>query len=292
MARLRVFCFHRVSDELSPAYPPIPVKVFDKICRYISRKYVPISINDLSSLNHSARKSYALVSFDDAYYDFYDSALPVLDKYKIPALQHVVSDSAQTGKTFWTQELNKIVEAYYASKKELFVPEYGNFRMNNIKDVEQAALKIYLGLLHDKNRGSVMDDLSRNIDFEYGHTRMLTWKELNEMSNYRVSFGSHTHTHATLNDLPEDRLFEELSQSRKMIIDNIKGSDCLALAFPNGQYNNSVVEAAKQCGYKYLFSTECMSIETVTLSDVLPRFSIYNREWWKNSIKLRLYNYK
>lgn len=292
MAKLRIFCFHRISDEFSPAYPPIPVNVFDKVCRYISRKYIAISIEDLSSLNNSSRKPYALVTFDDAYYDFYECAIPVLDKYRIPSLQHIVSDSAQSGNTFWTQDLNKIVEAYYLRKKDLDIPNYGIFKMNNTKDVEQTALKVYLNLLHNADRSSILSEISQGIGNEYEHTRMLTWNDLNGISKYNVSFGSHTHTHATLNDLPDDSVYEELSMSRKMIMENIQGTECMSLAFPNGQYNWRVVDIAKQCGYKYLFSTESMSAETVNLQNVLPRFSIYNREWWKNSIKLRLMNYK
>ena len=292
MAKLRVFCFHRISDEFSPAYPPIPVNVFDKVCRYISRKYIAISIEDLSSLNNSSRKPYALVTFDDAYYDFYECAIPVLDKYKIPSLQHIVSDSAQSGNTFWTQDLNKIVEAYYLRKKDLDVPNYGVFKMNNTKDVEQTALKVYLNLLHNADRSNILSEISQGIGNEYEHTRMLTWNDLNEISKYNVSLGSHTHTHATLNDLPDDSVYEELSRSRKMIMENVQGTECMSLAFPNGQYNGRVVDIAKQCGYKYLFSTESMSAETVNLQNVLPRFSIYSREWWKNSIKLRLMNYK
>jgi peptidoglycan/xylan/chitin deacetylase (PgdA/CDA1 family) len=292
MSKLKIFCFHRISDEFSPAYPPIPVRVFDKICKYISRKYFIVPVEDLHQLNKSTGKQYALVTFDDAYYDFYECAMPVLDKYKIPALQHVVSDSAQTGLTFWTQNLNKIIEAYYARKMDVVIPEFGKFHMNSTKDVEQTALNVYIHLLHNEYRSSILQDLSKGINHEYEHTRMLTWKELNEISKYNVSFGSHTHSHSTLNDLPDDMLYEELSKSRKMIMDNIHGTECLSLAFPNGQYNEKVVEQAKRCGYKYLFSTENMSAETLNLQNVLPRFSLYNREWWKNSIKLRLMNYK
>ena len=38
-AKYHIFCFHRVSDEYSPAYPPIPVKVFDRICRFLNRNF-------------------------------------------------------------------------------------------------------------------------------------------------------------------------------------------------------------------------------------------------------------
>ena len=268
------------------------MKVFDKICKYISRKYIVVPIEDLPQLKDLRNKQYALVTFDDAYYDFYESALPVLNKYKIPALQHVVSNSAQTGLTFWTQNLNKIIEAYYARKVDVDIPEFGKFHMNSTKDAEQAALNVYIHLLHNEHRSSILQDLSEGINHEYEHTRMLTWKELNEISKYNVSFGSHTHSHSTLNDLSDDMLYEELSKSRKMIMDNIHGSECLSLAFPNGQYNEKVVEQAKICGYKYLFSTENMSAETLNLQSVLPRFSLYNREWWKNSIKLWLMNCK
>lgn len=122
VSKSKIFCFHRVSDEISPAYPPLPKKVFRKTLEYIDKHYHVIDINDINSPIKSNKKL-AVLTFDDAYYDFYENALPILRKHNFPAVQHVITHCAETGESFWTQKLNKIIEAYYFNKKKIEIPE-------------------------------------------------------------------------------------------------------------------------------------------------------------------------
>lgn len=158
-AKYHIFCFHRVSDEYSPAYPPIPVKVFDRICRFIKRNYNIIDIEDSENAKTNKKPS-AIITFDDAYMDFYENALPILFKYKIPAIQHIITHSAETGETFWTQKLNKIVKKY--SDVRIKNVPYAGFKQNLyykfIKGIKTYYPLNYIDFNKDKARSFLMEE--------------------------------------------------------------------------------------------------------------------------------------
>ena len=290
-AKYHIFCFHRVSDEYSPAYPPIPVKVFDRICRFIKRNYNIIDIEDSENAKTNKNPS-AIITFDDAYMDFYENALPILFKYKIPAIQHIITHSAETGETFWTQKLNKIVEKYFLLKRDINIPEIAYYKKTDShKDIEQTALEIYLKLLNSSERSRVVENLYKNLEEEVEFTKMMQWKEINECISHGIRFGSHTHTHINLSQITENEIREELQKSKDIIIKNTSNSECISLAFPNGQYNENVLKVAHEVGFKYLFSTEAISCSKIETNSVLPRISIYSTSYWKNYLKLNLYKW-
>lgn len=285
-SKTQIVAFHRISDEFSPAYPPIPVKVFDKILSYMNRHYFVIPIEDMGK-SFASKKTRLVITFDDAYYDFYENALPLLNKYKFPALQHIITHSAETGESFWTQKLNKMIEACFTKKQDLVIPDLQiNRRLNSSKEVERTALEVYLMLLDRTDRNEILKKIEVQLGDDLVYTRMMGWKELNECTKFGISMGSHTHNHATLSNMNETELKFELEHSRNLILDNIHSSECLSLAFPNGKFNEAVIRTALDSGYKYLLSAEGASVNGDDFSSVLPRFCIYNKEWWKNYIKL------
>jgi peptidoglycan/xylan/chitin deacetylase (PgdA/CDA1 family) len=283
-----IFCFHRISDEYSPAYPPIPINVFDKICRYISKQYCVIPLHALHEKPIN-KKTRAIITFDDAYYDFYEHALPVLTKHKLPAVQHVITSCAETGESFWTQQLNKIVEGYHQTRKTIEIPELAiKLQVRTSRETEHAALSIYKQLLLLPERMQYLKDLEENLGIPVKQTKMMQWADISDSQNHGICFGSHTHTHANLTKLSQKELDFELRHSAALLQQHIKAQDYCPLAFPNGMFNDAVVSAAKNAGYNVLFSTEAKSYNTSEMFPVLPRFSLYHQQWWKNHLRLLL----
>ncbi len=67
-----------------------------------------------------------------------------------------------------------------------------------------------------------------------------------------VSFQDHTVTHRSLATLSAAEQEYELSAS-KQAIETLTGQNVFAVAYPNGSYNQTTIEIAKQLGYKYAF---------------------------------------
>ena len=287
------YAFHRVSDEYSPAYPPMPVRTFDKVIGFLSRKHLVIPQEELySKTNFQTRKSLCVITFDDAYYDFAECAMPVLEKHKAPVALHVISDVADSGKMFWTQRLNKIIEGYYAEKKVLKLSQEGGvlqYQMNCDADVEQTALNAYLTLLKDPNRDAIIDELEKELESDVKQTRMLRWNEIAQLNANLVSIGSHTQTHRNLMALSGDNEIKaELENSYNVIYRNL-GKSPFSIAYPNGQYNEKINEIATATGYKVLYTCDAKPSLGFNDAGLYHRYNLYNREFWKNRLKIAMY---
>jgi peptidoglycan/xylan/chitin deacetylase (PgdA/CDA1 family) len=72
---------------------------------------------------------------------------------------------------------------------------------------------------------------------------LLRWREIREMSQTKISFGSHTRTHPNLKHLPIQAAEEELVGSKKAIAE-ATGRAVDTLAYPYGAYNAAVKNLA------------------------------------------------
>ncbi|MEP0847526.1 MAG: polysaccharide deacetylase family protein [Phycisphaerae bacterium] len=89
-------------------------------------------------------------------------------------------------------------------------------------------------------------------------TRLMTWREIREMSEAGFEFGSHTETHVRLPTIAGDRarLERELRRSKQTLEDRL-GRPCRYFAPPfgkNGDVNEPVQAAIREAGYEASFS--------------------------------------
>jgi len=93
--------------------------------------------------------------------------------------------------------------------------------------------------------------------------KAITWDQLKELNADRFQIGSHTISHSDLTMKKEGesekdylaRIKKEVIDS-KQIIDMKLTQDTIAIAFPFGRYNESILSLAEQAGYMLGFSVE------------------------------------
>lgn len=78
---------------------------------------------------------------------------------------------------------------------------------------------------------------------ELHQSKLLSWSEIRELSEYGIDFGSHTRTHPDLTKLPLELIEAELSESKASIEDAL-GSKVDTFAYPFGKCDPAVREAA------------------------------------------------
>jgi peptidoglycan/xylan/chitin deacetylase (PgdA/CDA1 family) len=76
----------------------------------------------------------------------------------------------------------------------------------------------------------------------------MSWDQLRELADAGWEIGSHTCTHPHLTQVDDDALRHELVESRA-IVEERMGRPCATLAYPYGDYDERVVEAATAAGY-------------------------------------------
>ena len=81
-------------------------------------------------------------------------------------------------------------------------------------------------------------------------SNLLNEKQILEMQNSGlIEFGSHTLSHVNLSKTDEFQLEKELIESKKEI-EKITNKECEAFAYPYGKFDDKIVQAVKNAGYK------------------------------------------
>ena len=88
-----------------------------------------------------------------------------------------------------------------------------------------------------------------------GKEGYLSVKEIKELQKSNlIRFSSHTHTHPNLGEINDDEIRYELNKS-KQVLESITGEEVKSLCFPKGSFSNSVIQIAKELGYKEQYSS-------------------------------------
>jgi peptidoglycan/xylan/chitin deacetylase (PgdA/CDA1 family) len=118
----------------------------------------------------------------------------------------------------------------------------------------------------------------------------MTWNELRDLADRGFEIGSHTSTHPHLTRLSDTELDHELRESRSRVAEEL-GRPCRFLAYPYGENDVRVREAARKAGYEAAFALR----ETFSVTDAfaLPRVDLYRKDtplraWLKTSLLPRL----
>lgn len=88
------------------------------------------------------------------------------------------------------------------------------------------------------------------LDTEHAHELVpMSWTELESLAQDGWEIGSHTHSHPRLPTLDDAALESELSRSRQDIERHL-ARPCPSLAYPYGDHDARVVEAARRARYE------------------------------------------
>jgi peptidoglycan/xylan/chitin deacetylase (PgdA/CDA1 family) len=104
----------------------------------------------------------------------------------------------------------------------------------------------------------------------------MTWDQLAELEDAGWEVGSHTRSHPRLSQVGDDAaLADELAGSKRVCEERL-GRECEAIAYPYGDHDERVVEAAGRAGYRYGLTLPARLHAQRDLA--WPRVGIYNAD--------------
>jgi len=107
-----------------------------------------------------------------------------------------------------------------------------------------------------------------------GTAGYMGWEELKQMLTAGMVIGSHALTHRILTSLPIDEIERELRDSKRILEQNLSIS-VENLSIPRGFYNWTILNIAKQTGYKNIFVSDLLP---GTGGNCIPRIAVM-RNW-------------
>lgn len=258
----RILYYHRVNDEGDPFFPAISTALFEEQMRVVARRHTVVSLHGLlRHIETGAPGSVVAVTFDDGYQDNYSNALPILERFGLPATIFLTTGSIDSGGPLWFEQLAWALKTTtrQAIDLEIDVPR----RLPLTTTAERlAANDLIFGVLRrlpDSDRRDALPRLLAQLATEYPRERgrMLRWDQIRDMQRRGIDFGAHTVSHPFVSRLTPEQGCYEISECKRRIEEELQ-LPVEHFAYPNGReedfspWNKDLLRAA---GYRAAVST-------------------------------------
>jgi peptidoglycan/xylan/chitin deacetylase (PgdA/CDA1 family) len=246
MSKLFIITYHRISDHTTDSgYKNIisaNVAQFTYQIKYISNHFKIIDLNDLYNLNVRSQENYAAVTFDDGYKDNIDTALPILLKYRIPAMFFITTNFIDNNCLPWWDRVSMQVRDNGKNNLHELIQ-----KLKHMHDLE---IENYLFSLDKQIRYS-------NYKFDLRKPAMMSWEDLKLLVENGMTISPHTKTHCNFDIEEMSFLREEVSQSKIELEDKL-GIKTFCFSYPYGFYGsrkNQIALMLKSLGIRLAVTT-------------------------------------
>ena len=233
---------------------------FENQCELIAKNYIPISIDDFLKYdcNKNKKEKYICVTFDDGFRNNYTNALPILEKYKIPATFYISTGMIDTENIFWVDEIELLVENMDKDKVKNILSELLNYEFESqskefILQKSKSILKeinLCQRLEIVKQISSYREQFGWEIPEDY---KPATWKQIKEInSNSLFTVGGHCVMHEVMSTMSNDELKFVINKSIQSLRKNL-GSFSGHYAYPEGghqHFSERDIQLLKENGVK------------------------------------------
>lgn len=257
--RPRVLFYHGVAERIVDAgieSESIQAVDFERQLKYIRKHFNPIGANEFYERFLSGKWDgrEILLTFDDGYRNMLSTALPLLEKYKVPFTLFLTVDNITDSKLFPTT-INRLVNLASSARTNPAICSEVSTELKTlpIDQVER---------ITDELLDRISPEELSGLREKYSSVNPLNWEECRRIAESPLcTIGSHCMSHICCHaaqDLSEVR--RQFEESRKEISQRLKVA-CDFLSYPNGNYTNDVKKIAENCGYKMAFSTKYEAID-------------------------------
>jgi peptidoglycan/xylan/chitin deacetylase (PgdA/CDA1 family) len=283
---LTVVTFHRVmpaTERDSAGADPLwtmSTELFEAVLCFLVRHYNPVTLSDVlaSRMGRKALPRRAvLVTFDDGWRDNLDYACPLLRRFGVPATLFTTTEILDEKSVCWWQEvLLWALRTGRRTVRELNPDSRENEATTNGEISPELALLVRYSELDPSRRIELLEPLASELERRQVRAQMLDSDSLSELAAAGVEIGVHGATHLPLTALADPA--DDLARSRAKIAQCTKMAEPVSLSFPHGRYDQRVLDAARQLGFKLLFSSDAIVNPCPggwLPSDILGRIPIY-----------------
>lgn len=237
---LLVFMFHVLFEsaaamgqhEVDPQQR-ITTEIFEQfVANFLAHGYTFVTpVQVLAGLD-PARK-HALITFDDGYYNN-RLALPILQRYSVPATFFISSHHMLAGRAFWW-------DVVYRERRRQPLPPAAQAAENELlKQLQHPEIEQYLRAHFGPDALQPVGDLDRPF----------TPAELRAFAQTpEVTLGNHTSHHAVLTSYAPAAAAHELATCQQDLL-HLTGEMPLAVAYPNGNVSEAIITVAERAGLR------------------------------------------
>lgn len=290
---IAVLMYHRIIDSdynfwklnISPA-------TFEKHIKYISENYTVLRLEEEWDDLVEADRKYVVITFDDGYVDNYQFALPILEKYHVPATIFVSTDLIDTNEMYWWDELEKIfiVDKYIGE----FEFDDVLYRVADSNDRERVCLKIRNRIknMNPVERRGSMSALRSALGVEQPYSselRCVNTSELTKMSaSPYITIGAHTKSHLSMGNIHSNELLRSEIEESLNILEKKTGKKVKVFAYPFGgdeDWCSIADQIVAECGINKTALVRNGNISVKDRMRNIPRHMVFEGEDMETKMK-------
>jgi peptidoglycan/xylan/chitin deacetylase (PgdA/CDA1 family) len=259
---LTVAMFHRVLHRRDPRWQTanpawtISAGVFEACLDFFAAHYNVVDLPstlDAMERERPLPERGLLIAFDDGWSDTESCALPALERFQMPAVVFVAAGAIDGDECWQEPVLRAWSEARIGPPECAAAWELGLGRPC-APNFDAHDFVLQLAALSARERQAVLGRLGAVLSRPEPRA-MLTRDQIARLAASRVAIESHGLTHHPMGRLANPRL--ELAESRRRL-ERISGRRVSSLSFPHGSYNDVVLRAAREEGFRLLFSSDAV----------------------------------
>lgn len=279
-ACLSIVLYHRV-----PLKPDIllnsqeGIQHFEKQIYYLSHYFnvLPLDLAVRRLQENTLPSRAACITFDDGYADNAEVALPVLQKYSVPATFFIAADFINGG-MMWNDKVIELVRRAPGDFLDCSELDLGRHSIDTLEKRRALLIALIskLKYLPFKEREAQVEHLCHKIPVQLPKNLMMTSDHVRHLYNAGMEIGGHTAGHPILARLGHEAAYDEIVKGKRMLEDIIQAS-VRFFAYPNGKpkqdYLTEHVAMLKNIGFEAAVSTAWGAADNTTDIFQLPRFT-------------------
>ncbi|KAA1244137.1 polysaccharide deacetylase family protein [Aquimarina sp. RZ0] len=269
----RIIVFHGIDKTGNTAYNSrfISKSYFEDLIRYFSENYNVISLDEFYQQKFKKDTLNIALTFDDGYLNNYEYALPILEKYNLPASFYITTIHEKND-FLWPDFIDLV--SYHTTLKEVIF-ENNTYRKNSKGEFihQGISLKNRCKQLNYEAIASVYNIFEKDWEILRNKKLQNYWKlmsidQIKKIAkNSLFTIGSHSLTHANLTKISIKTAKDEILRSKQILEDTCKTS-ISEFAFPFGTYTNELVNYCTEIGFSKIllvdYNTEKDTLDPVT----------------------------
>lgn len=311
--RLLMLLYHRINDtELDPQVLSVKPAHFEEHLQVLRKKYRSLNCSVLDLDKEAFSTNSVVVTFDDGYADNVTGALPLLNKYAVPATVFISTGMVEQRTAFWWSELASIVFGAHVlpNRLKLDLRETREWVLAESSAQQYASngasagidsplggwnllsnhdpaprheiyreVSLFLRGATEPERARVLGELrsQAGLNSPAAPCESLTGDQIVKLSKSGlIELGSHTVSHPVLSNISRADQMYELSESKKFLEDLV-GHSIEGFAYPYGtraDYTAETVSIARQLSYQFACSNIPEAIWPGTDRFQLPRLLV------------------
>jgi peptidoglycan/xylan/chitin deacetylase (PgdA/CDA1 family) len=277
---LPIFIYHRVLASTDPLNPDeVVAEGFDTQMRFFSRHFSVLPLLEAAHLLKKGKlpQRACCITFDDGYADNLMIALPILQRYRLPATVFVATGYLDE-QTMFNDAVSHAVATCAESELDISELDLGRHALKTTSD-RRTAIDVILKRFKFRAPETRQSDLGKLLAIAgcgpLPPGPMLSRDQVRKLADAGVEIGGHTVLHPILTSVSEERARNEIVDGKREL-EAIIGRPVKVFAYPNGKpqrdYADCHVEMAKAAGFELAVTT--VNGLATPMNDLfqLPRF--------------------